>query len=54
MGFVYGAVTRCGRPFHAGSTTRELCNSLGGRQLLPIRSHDPPMATPAGYHTTSV
>jgi hypothetical protein len=31
-GFVYGAITRCGRPFHAGSTTRELCNSLERRQ----------------------
>lgn len=31
-GFAYGTVTLCGRPFHAGSTTRELCNSLTLRQ----------------------
>ena len=30
--FVYGTVTLCGRPFHAGSTIRELCNSLIGWQ----------------------
>ena len=34
-GFAYGTVTLCGRPFHAGSTTRELCNSLGARQNSP-------------------
>jgi hypothetical protein len=34
-GFAYGTVTLCGRPFHAGSTTRELCNSLEARQSFP-------------------
>jgi hypothetical protein len=33
--FAYGTVTLCGRPFHAGSTIRELCNSLAKRQLDP-------------------
>ena len=30
--FVYGTVTLCGRLFHAGSSIRELCNSLRARQ----------------------
>jgi hypothetical protein len=32
--FAYGTVTLCGRPFHAGSAIRELCNSLDGRQTI--------------------
>ena len=32
--FVYGAVTHFGRPFHDGSTRRELCNSLQGPASL--------------------
>jgi hypothetical protein len=30
--FAYRALTFCGRPFHAGSAIRELCNSLTVRQ----------------------
>jgi hypothetical protein len=30
--FTYGTVTLCGRPFHAGSITRALCNSSRARQ----------------------
>lgn len=32
IGFDYGTVTLYGRPFHAGSSTHELCNSLTLRQ----------------------
>ena len=36
MSFVYGAVTRCGRPFQNRSTTHSLCNSVD--RLTPVPS----------------
>jgi hypothetical protein len=52
--FVYGTVTRCGRPFHTGSTVRELCNSLEARQHLPSGPTTPtwqrlPALPPRGF-----
>lgn len=53
-GFAYGTVTLCGRPFHAGSTTRELCNSLEVRQNFPSGPttptwQRPPPSTPCWF-----
>jgi hypothetical protein len=40
-GFAYGAVTRYGPPFQAGSATSPICNSAMGLQPHDDDSHNP-------------
>ena len=49
-GFAYGAVTRCGRPFHAVPLPPILCNPARGVQSPGTGSRDPHAATPARLH----
>jgi hypothetical protein len=50
LAYVYGAVTHFGLPFHAGSTSLVLGNSLGYCRS-PVWPYNPKRATPAGLHT---
>ena len=54
MRFAYGAITHCGAPFQNASTTHQLCNSVEGLVLPPLESHNPELATPPGFDTSSV
>jgi hypothetical protein len=54
MNFIYGALTLCGRPFHAGSIIHEFCNSLSARQNALLGPTTPawqglPALPPCGF-----
>ena len=48
--FAYGAVTRFGRPFHAGSAALPFVTGPAGREPADGRSHNPHAATPRRLH----
>ena len=48
--FAYGAVTRFGRPFHAGSAACAFVTGPAGREPAGVRSHAPHAATPRRLH----
>ena len=53
MDFVYGAVTLYGSPFQTIPLSSTFV-TLWGADAPPITSHNPELATPSGYHTSSV
>ena len=52
--YVYRAITVYGAAFQRTSTSDEVSHSAPARQNWTDVSHNPPHATPAGYHTHEV
>lgn len=52
--FVYGTLTLYDRPFQTTSTNTTISHCRPIRQNRQCKPHNPPYATPAGYHTHKV
>jgi len=52
--FVYGAITRCGRPFQGRSTRMAIGNFPAGLRSGPAVPYNPPDTTPASYRASGV